>query len=77
MQQSFIVYRNPLEQMFWESGLIFPLIVSLLFGFAASLLISTAFHRNVPLRYRKYSGLVACCVAFIVIGGTLYFMGGL
>jgi len=27
--QSIIVYRNPLEQAFWESGLIVPLFMSL------------------------------------------------
>jgi hypothetical protein len=25
--ESIIVYRNPLEQQFWESGIVFPLIV--------------------------------------------------
>ena len=27
--QSIIIYRNPLEQAFWESGMVFPLMVSL------------------------------------------------
>jgi len=33
MTQSIIVYRNPIEAAFWESGLIFPLMVALFVGF--------------------------------------------
>jgi hypothetical protein len=25
--QSIIVYRNPLEQQFWESGMLFPIMI--------------------------------------------------
>ena len=39
MTQSIIVYRNPMEQAFWESGLLLPLVAGSLAGFISFLLI--------------------------------------
>lgn len=37
--QSIIVYRNPVEAAFWESGMIFPLMGGLGVGFIAFLIL--------------------------------------
>lgn len=37
--QSIIVYRNPVEQMFWEGGFAFPLFAGLAAGFLTFVLL--------------------------------------
>lgn len=39
--QSIIVYRNPLEQQFWESGLVFPLIVFMVVAVVSIVVLTT------------------------------------
>lgn len=36
VHQSIIVYRNPMEAAFWESGIVFPMIVSLVVMFVVA-----------------------------------------
>lgn len=49
--QSIIVYRNPLEAAFWESGLLFPIIVGCIFSFAVVIALGWIFDT-----YNKASG---------------------
>lgn len=45
--QSVIVYRNPAEAAFWESGMAFPLMASLFVFLVVFLLLNTVFERQV------------------------------
>jgi hypothetical protein len=75
--QSVIVYRNPLEQQFWESGVIFPVVV----GGAAFMIIVALGARLLDLlkwshlsQKRKYAQNAILSVAAIVGIGTIGYL---
>lgn len=71
--QSIIVYRNPAEQMLWEGGYLFPVIVTgvafIVLAMWVSLLVDKLFNRFGKLgNYRgykehaRYAGLIFAAV---------------
>lgn len=68
MTQSIIVYRNPAEAAFWESGMAFPMMVGLGVGFVAVKL-----YERVSPRGRR-AGEVAVAAAVIGVVGTMLLM---
>lgn len=70
MTQSVIVYRNPIEAAFWESGLLLPLGVGLVVGIGVSYVCTAAWQRVWPnqSRMQNFSGHVAL---FSAIGGMI------
>lgn len=68
MTQSIIVYRNPAEAAFWESGMAFPMMVGLGVGFVAAKL-----YERVSPRGRR-AGEVAVAAAVIGVVGTMLLM---
>jgi hypothetical protein len=73
MTQSIIVYRNPIEATFWESGMVFPLMASLVVGFLTMFFLSwiaTKFTKD----WRGPSGFVVGAAAVVSIcAGALTF----
>lgn len=73
--QSIIVYRNPAEAMFWESGLSFPLMAAMVVGFVVACLVAYAIEM-LPHRIRnhralkKSAGILIVALAFIAGGIT-------
>lgn len=64
--QSIIVYRNPIEAHFWESGMMFPLLVSL--GIFAAVLIVLCKLFEKKMRFNKNSNFflaVFCAVSAV------------
>jgi len=53
MSQSIIVYRNPLEQAFWESPYILPAILIVILWIGIFLLIDAALHSKSFYRKNK------------------------
>ena len=51
--QSIIVYRNPMEAAFWESGMAFPLMVGLVLSLAVALGLNWIFVRYNQWQYRR------------------------
>ena len=72
--QSIIVYRNPAEAMFWESGMAFPLMVALFVGFVVALA-AGHFYEKMDFRSRKALGnwSMFIIVAPAVIVGSIVF----
>jgi len=70
MTQSVIVYHNPIEAAFWESGLLFPLVVGIVVGIGASYVCTTAWQRVWPngSRMQDFASHVAL---FSAIGGMI------
>lgn len=62
--QSIIVYRNPAEAMFWESGMSFPLMVALFVGFVVAFA-TGHFYEKLDFRIRHALGNWSM---FIIIG---------
>ena len=73
MTQSVIVYRNPIEAAFWESGLLLPLMVGLVVGIAASYVCTEVWQRVWPngSRMQDFASHVAL---FSAIGGMIVTM---
>jgi len=72
---SIIVYRNPAEQAFWESGLLFPLICSLVVAMGVAYVLSLVYE-CLPwnIRSQKWPSnlLIALTIASCI--GTLFYM---
>lgn len=72
---SIIVYRNPLEYYLWNSGIIFPLIASMVVAIIAVITMDTLTRRVMPFStYRRHSGNIAMVVAAVAMGLTLWAM---
>jgi len=71
--QSIIVYRNPVEAAFWESGIIVPLGGGLGTGFIVFLLL-TALAKKVSRDWRGPSNLAmgAAAVVALIAGGLVF-----
>lgn len=67
--QSIIVYRNPAEAAFWESGMLIPLLGGL-GSFLIVMLILSAIANKASRDWRGPSGLVVgtCCVVSAAVG---------
>lgn len=83
--QSIIIYRNPYEQQFWESGMIVPLGVSLIVFFVVFLGMSRVLqfvlvnvkvaHNNIGWQRRdKLATYISMAIAFIAFLTTVYWM---
>ena len=76
MAQSIIVYRNPIEAMFWESGLVFPLIV----GVVAAMVVAVLFASNWQTVFRhndrmlKLTAPLTLFLASGVVVATMVYM---
>ena len=75
--QSIIVYRNPVEAAFWESNMLFPMIIAIAAALIVAVSISTIFDKVEFLRkYRNTTGLghfVSGSSIFTVVA-VMYFM---
>ena len=70
-----IVYRNPVEAAFWESGMLFPLLVSIFVGVFAAIMFAKAAEafyqwRKTPYHTRR-TDVVALVAAVAGMGYTL------
>lgn len=74
MPQSIIVYRNPLEAAFWESGMVFPLIVGMVVAVVMTMVACEVWERLTPRRMREYTGHVALITAVTTLITTMYLM---
>lgn len=72
--QSIIVYRNPAEAQFWESGMAFPLMVALFVGFVVALA-AGHFYEKMVFRSRKTPGNWSMLIIFApaFIAGSVVF----
>ena len=75
--QSIIVYRNPVEAAFWESNMLFPMIVAIVAALIVCVSISAIVDKVKFLRkYRNTTGLgnfIAGSSIFTVVA-VMYFM---
>jgi hypothetical protein len=70
--QSIIVYRNPLEAAFWESGMVFPLIMAMVAAVISVVVLQRIFQR--VLGYwdaQKYVYAYLC--AGSLAGGAVFY----
>lgn len=81
MVQSVVVYRNPVEAAMWESGLVAPLMVSVLVAFIVTLTVAQASDYLAKhsfwykeMIYRKYQGNIVAISAIVSVVATVYFM---
>lgn len=74
MPQSIIIYRNPLEAAFWESGILFPLIVGMVVALVMTIVVCNAWERFLPRRMREYTGYVAIVTAVGSMLATMMLM---
>lgn len=76
MTQSIIVYRNPLEQQFWESGMLFPLICGVILSVTVSVGIAYCIERTCPWHssIRKHSGPIVLGSAVATMLAVLWAM---
>lgn len=79
--QSIIVYRNPLEAAFWESGIIFPVVVGIVLAACTATALNWLFIKYNKLRSVTYpKELTQWQSNWIVIGtiatmiATVWFM---
>lgn len=74
--QSIIVYRNPAEQAFWESGMAFPLLCSLFAIVVTFLLVVTISEKvisHTKLRHNRKSADVIITFAIVACAAAAYF----
>lgn len=76
--QSIIVYRNPMEQQVWESGLVGPIFLAAIAGVIAMVLImkvveQVARHMKRRIRndYFTYAAMVASTLVAVKVFGAL------
>lgn len=70
-----IVYRNPVEAAFWESGMLFPLLVSIFVGLFAAIMsakAADAFYqwRNTP-HHKRRADVIATVAVVVGMSYTL------
>ena len=70
MTQSIIVYRNPVEQAFWESGLILPIMAS---GAFYILLVVILFQIADKIRILTHRSVRSMpdWVTYLILGGSV------
>lgn len=69
---SIIVYRNPMEQAFWESGLVFPLMVTVAVTIIYAM-IAGKFLESLPWQYQRAKWVSNLYLISVVIVGILTF----
>lgn len=72
--QSIIVYRNPLEQQFWESGLLFPIMVACAVAILVAVIAGKIIESSRRLRYSVYGGYAVMILSTGAAIGVLYKM---
>ena len=72
---SIIVYRNPVEQAFWESGIIFPMICAIAVALTVAIVLSKIYER-LPWSYRSQSWVSNLLVLLTIASAiaTMWFM---
>lgn len=78
MTESIIVYRNPAEAAFWESGMAFPLMVAMVNAVIAAVFVDWLL-RHIPSQRvwsfrRKYGGALAGWSAILAAVATMWTM---
>lgn len=72
MTQSIIVYRNPAEAAFWESGMAFPLMVGIVLAVVLTIGVDKLAQRFLSRRaYREHGGTIAVITAISTIVATI------
>jgi hypothetical protein len=76
--QSIIVYRNPMEAAFWESGLVFPVIVGMVTAVIVALIIAQILNVSTRMRRRGFlwenQGNITVGSAILTMVATIYLM---
>lgn len=67
--QSIIVYRNPAEAHFWESGLAFPLMAAMIVAVGAAIITG-----KIVGNYHKYAGHAVAIAATVSAIATFWFL---
>ena len=76
MTQSIIVYRNPVEAAFWESGLVIPIFAGCAVGFLTFIALYKIAEKFCPRRYGFYNvpnyvtaaaGVFSTIIGFLVM----------
>jgi len=74
---SIIVYRNPMEQAFWESGIIFPMICAVIVAIVLALGLFKLYEL-LPWDVRRTHGVwisnLIICLTIASAIGTIWFM---
>ena len=70
MTQYVIVYRNPIEAAFWESGLLFPLIVGCVVAICAAYVCSELW-RRLWFKSLYMQGFTSHVALFTAIGSMI------
>lgn len=68
--QSIIIYRNPMEQQFWESGILFPLLVFMVLTVALGAVFMSVVNQYV-YRYKALPIVVVTIAAGVAAFLTL------
>lgn len=66
--QSIIVYRNPVEAQFWESGMSFPIMVAMVLSLLVAIGVGSI------IKNSKYAAHVCIISVLVTFGLTLHFM---
>lgn len=74
MTQSIIVYRNPMEAMFWESGMMFPIMVGVVIGLFSGMIADKLIRTVAPKLYRNHGGTAVFVVASVMTIAVIWFM---
>lgn len=74
MTQSLIIYRNPIEAAFWESGMFLPLMCGVLVGVALAAGAATIYEKLFPKQRGKYSGQIAIITGAFGVIFTMFML---
>lgn len=75
MAQSIIIYRNPLEAYFWESGMMFPVVAGTILGVIAGVVAAQVWEAVITHpRWRKQSSAAAFLAGTLTMIGTMVWL---
>lgn len=76
MTQSIIVYRNPVEAAFWESGMAFPLVCGIIAALIVAFLVQALSKRFMPWgsRWYRYTSNVVAGSAIVTMIAVIWVM---
>lgn len=75
---SIVVYRNPGEAALWESGMMFPIIASMVIAAVLTFLVVKVWEAGcdfLNVRGKRYTNIVAMVAAVGIMGYSLHCFG--